>query len=330
MFLDNSLQNINVECYYFLGKPFSEIRRHQVHWLIFWLMHVIFGWCFVLMKILAQIKVWVASWALLYYLICIFHLPACIQFQALIALARFTAMDKPHPLVDPRSGDDALDESSFFPVIGEPRVIDPGPPQPDDDEKMDWFLKSVNQDVEAKKAWGGADVPADGFPEDDPRKMMHKHTIRFLLMRGQPDMSEKQALRLWDKIQDKYNFWDVGLTLSLCQFWFHRLQLYVDKGKKTQLCFLWFLYMIGPCCRAMNIFNCDVWLCVCQLDVVSVHVGSRRAVAFWALLCWHAHSIQFKTCQFKLNLWSKELKVCEFLHNEIWCNYSYLWFMIAC
>jgi len=83
-----------------------------------------------------------------------------------------------------------------------PTIVDPGSPQPDDVEKMESFLKAVYENSEAKQAWGGAEVPANGFTGGT--KMIHQFVLRTAL--SQYGLPKAQEMRVCDLIQDKYDF----------------------------------------------------------------------------------------------------------------------------
>ena len=105
-----------------------------------------------------------------------------------------------------QSADESSDEEPPLRRIAEPVIIDDvGPPQQDDVEKMESFLKFVNEEAKWKRRWGGNDVPQDGFPPGDPKQVLHKLALNSG-MNVQRIMSPRQARRVRDMIQGKYGF----------------------------------------------------------------------------------------------------------------------------
>lgn len=98
---------------------------------------------------------------------------------------------------------DALFWSRLLSRMQQIHVVDRGSPQPDDELKMEQIAAAVPQ----FPAWGPDGIPPNGYPAHDPRWAKLRYWLhRTLDERQDLNLNIPQKLRIWDLLQNKYNF----------------------------------------------------------------------------------------------------------------------------
>ena len=92
-------------------------------------------------------------------------------------------------------------------LIQEVQIVDQGSPQPDDELKMEQLAAAVLKFPDFADLWGLDGIPPNGYPADDSRQALHHFWLHFLLWKApEQDIDTPQKLRIWDMLQNKYNF----------------------------------------------------------------------------------------------------------------------------